>query len=368
MNSCFKVKDKIWIVFAGISTFILTGAVWIQKTYGTLIFAMVNESFRGGLKNKKSLFAKEVLLPTLIVFFILFFVNKVLKKTIQYRMMYVMGGALVISVWIAFAVLDAGSYLNREHRMSREQWYDTDYLVVHALGSIDNVHYTNSREALENSYQNGNRLFECDMIMTADAKLAACHDWEFWRAHTSLEMSGEEDYIPTLDTFFGCKLMGKYTPLSVEDIMVFLKEHPEVYIITDTKYVEPDEVITQFKELVSIAEKIDCRQVLDRFVVQIYHAYMHDIIEEIYEFPNYIFTLYCEGYDGGADKMKEYAEFCMLHNIDVITMHERFSRDELLDICSQYGIRLFIHTVNDQNKIELLRSKGVGVYSDQVVR
>lgn len=368
MNFRFRIRDKIWIVFAGIALFMLIGAVWIQRTYGTLIFAMADESFKNGFKNKRSLFAKEVLLPTLIVIVILLFANKMMKETVKYKMMYVMVGATVVSVCIAYVVLDAGPCLERQYRMSQEQWYTMDHLVVHALGSIDNVRYTNSREALENSFLNGNKLFECDMIMTADEKLVACHDWEFWRAQAGVEIPEGEEYIPTRDAFLRCKLMGRYTPLSGEDIVLFLKEHPEVYIITDTKYVEPDEVIKQFQELVNMAEALDCRHVLDQFVVQIYHAYMYDIIAEIYEFSNYIFTLYCEGYDGGKDRMKEYAEFCMLHNIDVITMHERFFCDDLLEICDQYGIRLFIHTVNDQNEIEALWKKGVGVYTDNVLR
>ena len=75
---------------------------------------------------------------------------------------------MVISVCVAAVSLDAGFYLRRQYRMSQEQWYDIDNVVVHALGRIDNATYTNSREALENSYQNGSRTLECDLIVTSD--------------------------------------------------------------------------------------------------------------------------------------------------------------------------------------------------------
>lgn len=99
---------------------------------------------------------------------------------------------------------------------------------MHALGSIDGIPNTNSREALENSYQQGNRLLECDMIMTSDRELVACHDWIFWRQNTGVErpsgLEKGEIYIPTLEVFMEHKFLGKYTPLSFADLALFLKE------------------------------------------------------------------------------------------------------------------------------------------------
>ena len=112
----------------------------------------------------------------------------------------------------------------------------------------------------------------------------------------------------------------------------------------------------------------DCEEVLDRFIVQIYRGYMHGLIEQIYPFDNYIFTLYKEKYEGDEEKMEEYAKFCMLYGVDVITMEAKYYHDELLDICNRYGLRLFVHTVNDPEEIAAFREKGVGVYTDNVER
>ncbi|MCH5261471.1 MAG: hypothetical protein J1F42_01000 [Lachnospiraceae bacterium] len=287
-----------------------------------------------------------------------------MKKLNRRIITYITAILMVLSVCIAAVGLDVGFYLSRQYRMNQEQWYDIDNVIVHALGSIDNCVYTNSKEALENSYKNGSRLFECDLILTSDGQIAACHDWESWNRETYVDNSEDMGYIPTLEVFMNSKIMGKYTPLSGTDIVLFMKEHPDVYIITDTKYGEPDKVTEQFQMLVDAAVENDCGETLDRFVVQIYHAYMYDIVESIYPFPNYVFTLYGEGYRGEAEKMTEYAEYCMLRNIDVITMNEMYYHDELLDICNRYDIRMFVHTVNNQDEIQSFREKGIGVYTD----
>lgn len=336
-----KIGNAAWVVFLCIMIFVITAALWIWGTYGTLTFAMVNESFRNGLQNNRMLFVIYVVLPTAVIFVILLIAHIVCKKKNKRRAAYISAFLLGLSVCAAVMILDVGSYLGRQYRLAGRQWYNIDNVVIHALGSIDGVTYTNSKEALEYNYEAGKRLFECDLIMTAD-----------------------EDYIPTLDDFVSHKVMGKYTPLSVDDIMQFLKEHSDMYIITDTKYSKPEEIKEEFYALVDAVARNDCEEMLDRFVVQIYHMYMHDIVNEIYPFPNYIFTLYSEGYKGEEDRIQQYAEFCMLHDIDVITMNTKYYQDGLADICEWYGIHMFVHTVNADDEIEAYREKGIGVYTD----
>ena len=187
MESHNKIKKIVWTVFCSITTFLLTGTIWIRRTYGVLALAMVSESFRGGLKNKRILFVKYVMVPTLVVFLVSLIVNRWLKGSHRRSLTYVMGGLMAVSIGAAVIGLDVGAYISRQYGLRRQHWYDSDDLVMHALGSIDGIPNTNSREALENSYQQGNRLLECDMIMTSDWELVACHDWVFWNRNTEVE-------------------------------------------------------------------------------------------------------------------------------------------------------------------------------------
>ena len=366
MSIWTRIGRAAWVFFLGIAAFVMIAALWIHKTYGVLLFAMANESFINGLQNKRSLFAKYVILPTAVVFVILLILHIVWKKKNTRIMGFVSAFLMVVSICTAGMLLDAGTYLSRMHRLHQVQWYDTGNRVLHALGRIDDYTYTNSREALENGYQSGNRLFECDLITTSDGQIAACHDWEYWNStlNQNSSVEGGEEVTPSLEEFMNCKIYGKYTPLSGDDIVLFLKEHPDVYIVTDTKYTEPEEIKEEFGALVDTAKRNDCEETLDRFIVQIYHGYMYGVVNEIYPFPNYIFTLYQESYYGEEDRMREYAEFCMLYDIDVITMGVTSYRDELSDICDRYGLHIFVHTLNDEDEIRTFQERGIGVYTD----
>lgn len=252
---------------------------------------------------------------------------------------------------------------NTKTDVKKENWYSDSPTVVHALGMIDNATYTNSREALENSYLNGARLLECDFNMTSDNQIVACHDWDFWYSWEH-ESENREEYVPDFDEFMRTPVLKYYTPLSGEDIILFMKDNPDVYIITDTKDEDPDTLAEPFKALVALAEKNDCKDVLERFVVQIYHEYMYELVEEVYAFPHYIFTLYREDFTGTKDKMEAYARFCENRNIDVITMWSHLYHNGLSKIANRYGIKIFVHTVNDNEEIKDFLDKGVGVYTD----
>lgn len=365
-----KIRDIMWIVIVSISFFILTGAVWIRKTYGILSIAMADEGFVNYLVNKRTVFLKYTILPTAVVFIILLIIQKCFGERGIFSHKKILTSAAVFlfiaSCCVAENRLGISSYIARQHRLNENQWYDADRVIVHALGEIDDITYSNSKEAMENSYCNGKKLLECDLIMTSDNQVVACHDWEIWNSwndNTGVE-TGDETAIPTFDEFMSTKIMGRYTALSGEDLIIYMKEHPDVYIITDTKEADPDVLGEPFTALVNLALENDCEDVLDRFVVQIYHGYMYGVINDIYPFSNYIFTLYQEGYRGSKDKIKEYASFCASNNVDVITMNVQYYNDELLDICNRYGVQIFVHTVNDEKEIKTLLEKGVGVYTD----
>ncbi len=353
-------------IIAGSAFFAVWGSIWVYRTYGILSAAMTNEAFLNFLKNKRSLFLKEVILPS-VIFFLICGIAAYRAGRFKRVITVLCGCGFPVCMAFAGWRLDAVNYLSREMRLLQAQWYDDGGLVIHALGEIDGKTYTNSKEALENSYQYGNRYMECDFILTSDERLVACHDWEVWNQKNSAkfrEMKREAAYIPGFEEFMETKVMGEYTPLSAEDLIEFMRQNEDLYLITDSKSAEPEYIQKEFANLKKIAIDRGCEEVLDRFVIQIYHAYMHEVIDEIYPFPNYIFTLYQEGYRGEPDKMEEYAEFCMQYDIDVITMSASYYSDELSEICERYGLQLYVHTVNNEDEISAYLAKGVGVYTD----
>ncbi len=111
----------------------------------------------------------------------------------------------------------------------QENRYDTERFIAHAGGMIDGHTYTNSLEALEQSYEKGFRLFELDILTTSDGHFVAAHDWESWQSVTGY--SG--DIPPTLSVFQTFKLFGIYHPLTMEDINTWFGAHPDAVLVTD---------------------------------------------------------------------------------------------------------------------------------------
>ena len=56
------------------------------------------------------------------------------------------------------------------------KFYDYN-VIAHAGGGIDGNIYTDSLEALNQSYQNETRLFDIDLRFTSDDEIVLRHDW-----------------------------------------------------------------------------------------------------------------------------------------------------------------------------------------------
>lgn len=366
-----RIKESLWIFALCAGLFTWTGAIWIHDTYGDLSFAIADRHFLRFLEGSRRSFIKEVFLPSMILFFILCLSwRKIREKMREWgheRILLLASCLMTMISFVGAAVyLDVGKYVVRQYRLHQKQWYDENRIIVHALGEIDGQTYTNSREALEKSYQNGARFLECDLSITADRQLAACHDWDFWYGwwHDAEDVSGR--YVPDIDEFMATPVIGGFTALSGEELVLFMKEHADLYIITDTKDDDPDTLGDPFELLVELVEQNDCEEVLQRFIVQIYNEGMYEIVEEIYPFPNYIFTLYQTGFSGSEEEMESYARSCMAHDIDVIAMWADLYSERLMDIANRYDLQIFVHTVNDKAVIRGFLEKDVGVYTDIV--
>lgn len=363
-----ELKDKrsqlgIWaeVVLCSAMFFFLMGSIWIRQKYGVLLLATANKEFMNFLENKRSLFLVQVCIPATVFLILIVSIGIVVKrKTVARRYLHIIliAAAMIFAV-VGWKKLELTSFIKYQAHRMEKHWYDENKVVIHALGAIEGKAYTNSKEALENSFSEGNRVFECDMILTADQRLVACHDWGL-----NMQEGISEDNIPTKEVFMNTKIYGKYTPLSIDEIVLFMKENKDVYIVTDTKAAEGDYYSIEFQEVVNAARAYECEEVLDRFIIQIYHAYMYGDIQKIYPFKNVIYTLYEEGYKGDPKEMEDYAQFCRLNQIDVITMREDYYTDELNSICQDYSVQLFVHTVNDVNRKEYFSERGVGVYTD----
>lgn len=244
---------------------------------------------------------------------------------------------------------------------SYKEWKG-DITIAHAGGDIDGNTYTNSPEAIYKNYENGQRTFEIDMVLTADNKLACIHDWD-----VDFQKGREAGTVPTSEEFLSYLIKEKYTPILFEDLCHIMNERPDMWLITDSKYTSNEEIHLEFQEIVRVAQELNMEHILDRVIVQIYHENMYETIKEIYPFQSWIFTLY-QRWKGDVEEFYDIVRFCVKKDIPNITMNKKRVSREIVDIANKYKVDVYAHTINKMEEAKESLDVGIkGIYTDRIL-
>lgn len=222
--------------------------------------------------------------------------------------------------------------------------------ITHAMGEIDGVIYTNSRDAFLLNYQRGCRVFEVDFDLV-DNHLICCHDENKFK-----EFVKNKDY--TYENFINSKLLGKYTTLDIRGLNQLLDEYQDVLIVTDTKYSDAERVTKIFQII-----KTECAQNLARIIPQIYNQAMYEAVTAVCSFNYIIFTLYQIEHWNAED----IAQFCAKKQISAVTMWHYLLNPKIAGTFHQSNVKICTHTVNDQAVVKKLQQIGCDYfYSDNL--
>lgn len=240
-----------------------------------------------------------------------------------------------------------------------------DSLIAHALGGIQYRRATNSLNAMELNYtQNNIRFFETDLILTSDNALVARHDWLPY-LYDLLEQDVPSVYKQsplTYEDFMGLKINQEFYPLDFKTLATILKNHPDIFLITDTKSTNPEEYLIEYNLIVEIAKEID-DSILDRIVIEVYNEQMYRDVIKIYPFKNIIYALYMN-----TDGQNQVLNFCKENHIEYISLPKERVTPEFIDTFLAENIKTFVHTVNDAEEAKKLKAMGVwGIYSDFLI-
>lgn len=219
-------------------------------------------------------------------------------------------------------------------------------LIAHAGGHIYGYKYTNSLEALENSYNNGFRFIELDFDWTADNQIVLIHDWS--KMASRLFMT--EPRVFTKEEFDNTPVLQNLTLLDIENLAKWLEDRSDVNIVTDVKN-----------------RNLDCLQ----YIGLNYEHIKNQIVPQVYSFDEYIkakqlgydniiLTLYKSNYTDD-----EIMGFAKNNEIFAITMPIERGYTELPRKLKESGVLSYVHTVNDLYTFEELNLNGVyGIYTD----
>lgn len=232
-------------------------------------------------------------------------------------------------------------------------WADSHPYIAHAFGGILGDTYTNSYEAFLLNYQLGHRIFEVDFLLTEDNKMYAVHDINQWREEANLP----EDTTFSSDNVASALIDGKYHAVDITQLIHFMHEYPDIYVVTDTKHTEPDLIASEFRQIITAANAID-PTALDRFIIQIYYPDMLAQVMTFYPWKSVIYTLYADP-NWTADNVIEFAQ---ASGIKIITIWEGHAKAEILQQWTDSGLQIAIHTLNDLAAVNHFRDLGASVF------
>lgn len=215
--------------------------------------------------------------------------------------------------------------------------------IAHALGGLDGYTYLNAKESFEEAYQKGYRLFELDLSKTSDEVWVCRHNWK----EPMGQWKGKKKKVLSAEEFSSVKLYDTYTPMTLEEFFLLLKEYPDVFVLIDSKkysirdYQNTWEDYTQYRE---IAKSIGAEEVFSQLIPEVYNEEMYAAIMEIYDFPSYIYSLWKEY---PQEELEKTAAFCKEKNIPAVTVSKNEWSEEIQHIFEKQGILVYVYTVND---------------------
>ena len=244
--------------------------------------------------------------------------------------------------------------INRKNKSDNSSKWEKQRLIVHALGKINNTKYSNSFEGLNYWYfEKKMRLMEADFNLTLDNHTVLTHGF------------GRRERPPTLAEFKKNRVKGYLTPLSFEDLVIFMEQHDDLYIITDTKFDDITHIQIQFDEMTEILSRH--KNVNNRFIIEIYNERMYLFLKEKkYPFKYFMFTLYKRWENRNYTDLENIFSFCKEKEINGIIMYSFLFNSRINKLSKKYSIPLYVHTENNIFRIAEFLKRVRGVFSDEV--
>ena len=115
---------------------------------------------------------------------------------------------------------------------------NADFFIAHAGGGLmkngEIFTYTNSKEALLQSINEGFKFIELDLMLDEDGEIFAAHDYEHFYRITGAKFDDKNASLPPSKAYLAnARIYGYFTPLNARDINEIFNQNPSVYLVTD---------------------------------------------------------------------------------------------------------------------------------------
>lgn len=210
--------------------------------------------------------------------------------------------------------------------------------IPHALGAIDNIPYTNSKEALEKSLQNGIYTMEIDVCLTKDLIPVMSHELQ--------------DNINYVD-FMNQKIEGKYTPLALKDLFEYMRLNKNLFFILDFKKQDSEtHIINYIKEFAN--------DIIDQFIIQFSSKKEYKKIMSLHKFKYWHYNFSVDG------NLNMNLAFVVRNKVQTCSVSKRNIKNQRsLKYLNKFNVKVFAYTINDKAIEEKLYSWGAdGIITD----
>ena len=260
----------------------------------------------------------------------------------------------------------------------RQTVSSSDY-IIHALGGMEGKEcYINSIDCLEKTYAAGYRLFEADVSFTSDGVLVLAHsgennvwsknDWEkrlgqeypFGAGSVVPEEYDEEKHLATYSDFMTFKIQGKYRASSFADLLDFMEEHTDMYVMVDAGNRSYEDTQTYYQEIVKEAD--GRTEVLDRLIAGGQTTDMVKAAREVYDFP--LINLYYPADDKREEIIytpEKFAKYCKENDIISFSVAKEVYTQEVAEKLEKNNLISYVFTVNDPAEDKQIRGYGADV-------
>jgi glycerophosphoryl diester phosphodiesterase len=249
--------------------------------------------------------------------------------------------------------------------------YDPYGFVAHAMGSVNGLLYTNSREAFQRNHGRGFRVFECDNVLLADGTVLVAHDG--LEANYGLDKPFQQ---ATWADLAGHRYRGQLTILRSQDVLQLLADHPDVVMIPDPKYARPQ----IYRAYVRQARAMGRLDLLERVLPHVADQAELDALRAFYPLRNYVLALYHAQAQNRLDDAAA-VDFVRRNRVPAVMMwwrdrdpslslaangrQGRRYRPGLTDALRAAGAVTYVHSLAGPADIQRFWDRGIGVYSDE---
>lgn len=221
-------------------------------------------------------------------------------------------------------------------------------LTAHSGLDIENkdfitIAHFNSLEELNENYLKGYRLISADLQWTRDENIILLKDW-YWYYNNLFENPVGH---PTLEEFKSMKMKDGQTQMTFEDLLKWMEDHPDVYIVLRT---------TEARDSIFVKIKDEYNDKLDRFIPEIKH-FQHYFTTTYQGFRNILLNISIQDYSDD-----EVLDFINMHPQYGIIMDKQRSKTSLSKELKNTGLEVYVEKPVNRFK-RLLNNNPTNLYN-----